>query len=136
MQILVAQEAILSNAEVYALVKEHEQFRKDTTAQIKEKQRQQKFRAKFHKQLFARNWISVENNVKKYIRQYTTSSAALAVAQQPSGNDNVATFLKLLEDFNLTPVEKMQLVNLTPTTLVEIHLVCVIRLRCLLDQHN
>lgn len=113
MKVLNEQEAILSNFEVYNLVKEHETFRKEETARVKERQAHKK--PKFKRQLFSRNWIAVENKVKKYLRASNRRQYEPARVEQ---------FLQQLQPYNLTSMEQMQLLNIAPTTLVEVHLVC------------
>jgi hypothetical protein len=104
---LDAHVGILSNYEVFHILSEH----------CNERTRDDKLKKKKKKKTSTtpQNLIEIEDNTRDYIKEYASSITL--------SSEKVKEFLRQLAQYQLTLNERVQILNLIPTTLVEIHLV-------------
>jgi hypothetical protein len=85
---------------------------------IAQKKKNARLKHKKHEQFFlqfSQDAMEIEDKIHVYLKNHTT------VKRQTK--EHVNNFMQALEEFDLTMPEKMHLLNLAPTTLVEIHLI-------------
>lgn len=92
----------LSNIEVLQVIQEHTQDRTNLDKKKKKK----------NKKTDCPNLIEIEDKVRDYIKSN---------CEFPSGD--LSEFLKELSKFRLSIQQKLQIINLTPRSLVEIHII-------------
>lgn len=108
-------EAYISTYEVYNLIQEHDVWRKKVITKVKQEQKKKWPQQQVRKRLFPPNWTSVENRVNNYIHKNTMV--------RHYKQENVDAFVKEIQIYNLTVPEQLQLLDVAPTLLVELHLV-------------
>ncbi|ORX90441.1 calcitonin gene-related peptide-receptor component protein-like protein [Basidiobolus meristosporus CBS 931.73] len=96
MEIVQTRSALLSNYEVFSLLKEQENERKQ---QVQHKHPE--------------NLLTIEFEVVQFLEGTPSGT------QTP---EQLADFLESIKDFGLTKAEKLQILNLRPRSAVEIHL--------------
>lgn len=103
MEIVDANAGLLTNLEVLRVLEERDNTRKELASQRSRRVKKQ-----------SQQQVALEAAIVKYLK--TTPCATQT-------EDNVRNALTSLKEFRLTPAERMSLINLRATKLVEIHLI-------------